>query len=66
MPLSLLLPGEEKAPVGWGSELQANLEKAKLLANQIKALGVSQAGLLSEFDMSVPLEGMSQALWQSQ
>ena len=44
---------------GWGSEQQATFEKAKVLMKQIKALGISQAGLPFDLDVSVILEGVS-------
>ena len=50
----------------WRSEQQAAFGKAKILVKQIKALGISQAGLPFELDVSVTLEGMGQAWSQRQ
>ena len=54
-----ILPGKERACMGHGSEQQATFEKAKVLMKQIKALGISQAGLPFDLDVSVILEGVS-------
>lgn len=51
-------------PVSSGNHQQATFEMAKILVKQIKALGVSQAGLTSE--MCETLESMGLALWQRQ
>ena len=63
-PLYCLLPGKERAHRG--SEQQAAFEKAKILVKQIKALGISKAGL--QFELNVPMtpEGIGGALWQKQ
>ena len=37
----------------WGLEQQAAFEKAKILVKQMKALGISQAGLPFEFELDV-------------
>lgn len=44
----------------WGSEHQVTFEKAKILVKQIKALGLSQAGLPFELDMAATLESKRQ------
>ena len=50
----------------WGSEQQAAFEKVNIQLKQIKVVGVSQAGLPFELDVSVILEGMGLAPWQRQ
>lgn len=50
---SLLPPGKEKAHMG------LRIRAAKILVKQIKALGISQAGLLFELDVTVILEIMA-------
>ena len=40
-------------------------EKAEILVKQIKALGVSQARLPFDLDVSVTLEGVGWALWHT-
>ena len=48
-----------------GSKQQAaDFEKAEMLVNQIKALGIFQAGLPFELDVSVALEAMGDGLSQ--
>lgn len=42
----------------WGSEQQTAFEKAKILVKQVIVLGISQAGLPFELDVSVILEYM--------
>lgn len=49
-----------------GSEQQASFEKTKILAKQIKALGISQTGLPFALAVSVTSDGMGWALWQRQ
>ena len=50
LPLSFIPPGKEIVCVehvwDWGSEQQATFEKAQILVKQIKALGISQVGLV--------------------
>lgn len=46
----------------WGSEQQISFEKTKILVKQMKALGITQAGLPFELAVSVTLDGMGWAL----
>lgn len=62
VPLSLLLLGKQRAHRR--SEQQTAFEKVKFPVKQIKALGISRAGLSFELDVPVILEGIGWALWQ--
>ena len=50
----------------WGLEQQAAFQMAKILVKQIKVLGISQAGLPFELDVSVTPEDLGWALWERQ
>lgn len=58
MPPFLISPGKERALVGLGKREQTAFEKAKILVKQVIVLGISQAGLPFELDVSVILEYM--------
>ena len=49
-----------------GIRIASTFEKVKVLGRQIKALGISQAGLPFELDVSVTLEDVDWPLWQRQ
>lgn len=46
----------------WGSEQQAAFGKAKMLTKQTKALGIDQAGLSFELNVSMTPDGVDGAL----
>ena len=50
----------------WGSEQQAAFGKAKMLTKQTKALGIDQAGLSFELNVSMTPDGVDGALRQKQ
>lgn len=57
VPPSLMPPGKERAYVGLGMGAASCIEKVKILGKQITSLGISQAGLPLECDISVTLKG---------
>lgn len=55
-------PDKERARAGLGIKAANIFERTKVLVKQIKALGVSQAGLPFMLDVPVTPESMSQTL----
>lgn len=67
MPSNIILSSQVGTYVGLGGQTTGCLwEGKKSTFKQIQVLGISQAGLPSEFDISVTLEGMGWAFWHKQ
>lgn len=58
--------GEEGDMWNWGSQQQANFEKATLLMKHIKALDISQTGLPFKSDVCVTPKVYGSGTWQRQ
>lgn len=62
VPLSLRSLIKTRQGWGWGSEQRAALGKAEMLMRQTETLGICQAGLPFEFNVSLTPDGMDWAL----
>ena len=66
MPPSFVLSGKKGHVWDWEWEQQSTFEKTKILVKQTKALGISDAELPFELDVSAALEALGWVLQQTQ